>query len=142
MLLKQYNTVRVHQLRLPVDYRADPKYWNYTWMPWVDIYDSYAYNAGAAIGTVAVCAHIALLAVIMWLRFFIWLHEHPLTDNHFNFCKKCCGGKINDNENDGDDREEETSVTDANNARSSLDDERPTVWVDGIRIFFFFFSYR
>ncbi|XP_014214481.1 arylsulfatase B-like [Copidosoma floridanum] len=73
LLIKQYNTVKIPQLRLPVDYRADPKYWNYTWQPWLDLYDSYysSYNAGAAIGTVAVCAHVALFLVIVGLRVFI-----------------------------------------------------------------------
>ncbi|KAL7303861.1 hypothetical protein TKK_0003983 [Trichogramma kaykai] len=73
LYLEKYGNVMVRQLRQSVDYMADPRRWNYTWQPWLSVYDSvYAYpNAAAAIGTFAVCAHMGLVLLIVSLRAFI-----------------------------------------------------------------------
>ncbi|XP_011502861.1 PREDICTED: arylsulfatase B-like [Ceratosolen solmsi marchali] len=73
LYLEKYGNVLVRQLQLPVDYMADPRRWNYTWQPWLSIYDSvYSYpNAASTLATFAVCAHIGLVLLIAGLRVFI-----------------------------------------------------------------------
>jgi hypothetical protein len=73
LYLEKYGNVLVRQLQLPVDYMADPRRWNYTWQPWLSVYDSvYSYpNAASTLGTIAVCAHIGLVLLIAGLRVFI-----------------------------------------------------------------------
>ncbi|KAJ8680584.1 hypothetical protein QAD02_016371 [Eretmocerus hayati] len=74
LYLDNFHNALEEQQRLPVDYMADPRRWNYTWQPWLNVHDNpylYYSNASAAIGTVAVCAHVALFLLIVALRAFI-----------------------------------------------------------------------
>ncbi|OXU23546.1 hypothetical protein TSAR_005431 [Trichomalopsis sarcophagae] len=71
LFLDKYSNLLTRQIRMPVDYMADPRRWNYTWQPWL-IMEDYEYtNAAAALGTLAVCAHLGLLFIIVGLRAFI-----------------------------------------------------------------------
>lgn len=75
VILSEYRNTLIPQLVMPVDENANPRYHNYTWEPWIhtEYRDTYNYypSAASAIGTFAVCAHVALFFVIVGLKAFV-----------------------------------------------------------------------
>lgn len=71
--MQKYENVLLRQMRVPIDWLADPRRNNYTWQPWLPydaIYDYYP-NAGTSIQVLAILAHIVLLFLIIFLKGFM-----------------------------------------------------------------------
>ncbi|XP_012262238.2 arylsulfatase B-like [Athalia rosae] len=73
LFLEQHGNVLTKQALMPVDWHADPRSFNGTWEPWLSPEAMlYAFtNAATAVSTLAVCAHIGMVLLIVGLRAFL-----------------------------------------------------------------------
>lgn len=67
LILEKYGRVLNKQLRLPVDYMADPRRRNNTWGPWLteDMTMLYAYASAASIAEAVFVVHIAIAFLVL-----------------------------------------------------------------------------
>ncbi|XP_046604335.1 arylsulfatase B-like [Neodiprion virginianus] len=71
LFLEKYSNYLEKQALIPVDWHADPRSFNGTWQPWLSA-GAYAYTkCGAAVSTIAICAHMGMVLLVVGLRAFL-----------------------------------------------------------------------
>lgn len=73
--LEQYGRNVTVQMKLPVDWLADPRRTNNTWEPWIpsDVVDTYyPYNAAVQLAGLAYYLHIGVILVTVICKAFVW----------------------------------------------------------------------
>lgn len=117
MFLEKYGNILTKQALMPVDVNADPRSFNGSWEPWLigGAPGSLVYGgtgAAAVLSTVAVCAHIGMVLLIVGLRAFLWLKDTTTASNNAaNYYRAndkkcetsdgvCCGDQRADDDDD------------------------------------------
>ncbi|GAB1869473.1 Arylsulfatase B [Camponotus japonicus] len=69
--LEQYGHIVKRQMKIPVDWLADPRRTNNTWEPWIPSGEIILNNSAAQLANLAYCVHIGIILVIVTCDDFI-----------------------------------------------------------------------
>lgn len=123
LLLEKYGNIMTKQAVMPVDWHADPRSFNGTWEPWLSPNEVIP-NAATALSTLAVCAHIGMVLLIVGLRAFIWLKDtFPGKNTAAKFYRSVKDGGENNDDIDGDHRPENLDENYAKDEEEDKEDD-------------------
>ncbi|XP_076164519.1 arylsulfatase B [Ptiloglossa arizonensis] len=69
LYLERYGNILVRQIKLPIDWFADPRRRNNTWEPWMNSGAAvYVPNTAAVLGNLVYCIHVSIIFISMLLN--------------------------------------------------------------------------